>query len=125
MFDNMKMLGAVGKLMANKDKFVARVKERCADTQVTGEGGTGAVKATVSGELKVLAIEISPALARGIAADDKTRLAAGAAIAEAVNNAMSAAQQRVKAILDDEAKAMGLPAGLGDMGGLGSLLGGR
>ncbi len=125
MFDNMKMLGAVGKLMANKDKVAARVKERLADAQITGEGGNGAAKATVSGELKVLSIEISPALANGIAGDDKTRQLAGTIIAEAVNNALGAAQGRIKSVIDDEAKAMGLPGGIGDMGGLGSLLGGR
>ena len=37
---------------------------------------------------------------------------------------MQVAQQRIKMVIDEEAKAMGLPGGLGDMGGLGSLLGG-
>ncbi|MFO0857196.1 MAG: YbaB/EbfC family nucleoid-associated protein [Phycisphaerales bacterium] len=124
MFDNMKMLGAVGKLMANKDKVVARVKERLSTTEVTGESTGGAARATVSGELRVLKIELSPAFANGIAADDRTRQLAGSVIAEAVNNAMQVAQQRIKQVIDEEAKAMGLPSGLSDMGGLGGLFGG-
>jgi DNA-binding protein YbaB len=123
MLDNMKMLAAVGTLMKNKDKIAERVKAKLATVEVTGEGGQGAVRATVSGELKVLRVEIAPALANGIAADDRTRQLAGSMIAEAVNNATAAAQLRIKAAIDEEAKSLGFPGGLPDIGGLGGLFG--
>jgi len=126
MLDNMKMLGALGALMKNKDKLAGagdRIKRKLEGVRVTGSAGGGAVTAHAGGNLQVTAIEISPALANGMAADENTRLAAGNLIAEAVNDALAQAQVRVREAVDTEAKALGLD-GIPDLGGLGGLLGG-
>ncbi|MFN6040994.1 MAG: YbaB/EbfC family nucleoid-associated protein [Phycisphaerae bacterium] len=115
MLDQMKMLGALGNLMKNKDKIAANIKTKVGAIEVVGEAGGGAVKATVSGELKVLSVNISPAA--------KSRDDLGNLIADAVNHGLNAAQLRVKQAMDDEFKAAGLPNGIGDMGGFGGLLG--
>jgi DNA-binding protein YbaB len=93
---------------------VERVKEKSAKTTVTGSGGGGAVKAVVSGQLKVVSIEISQALAAGIAADERTRVLAGNLIVEAVNDGLQQAQDALKDQIAAEAKALGLP----ELGGL-------
>lgn len=115
MLDQMKMLGALGNLMKNKDKIAANIKTKVGAIEVVGEAGGGAVKATVSGELKVLSVAISPAA--------KSRDDLGQLIADATNHALNAAQLRVKQAMDDEFRNAGLPNGIGDMGGFGGLLG--
>lgn len=129
MFDQLKAMGAVGNLLKNRDAIKnagERVKNTMERTTVTGQAGGGAVRVTANGQMKVLSVELSPALAAGIAADDRTRDLAGSLIAEAVNEAIKNAQDRLQAEIGKEADAMGLGdfIGKGDsMGGLGSLLG--
>lgn len=124
MLDNMKMLAALGGLMKNREQIAQRIKQRLTQVRVDGEATGGGVRATVSGDLKVVAVEISPQLASTIT-DDARRAMLCSMIAEAVNDATANAQQEIKAAIDEEAKAMGLPPGLTDMSGLGGLLGGR
>ena len=121
MFDKFKAMSAMAALMQNKDKLRAagqRIKEQSQEVRVTGEGGAGAVRVTVNGQMKVLSVELTPALVTGMAADEKTRALAGDLIAEAVNSANTQAQARVKAILEKEAKELGLPDLPGDITGL-------
>ncbi|MCE7975208.1 MAG: hypothetical protein DYG92_12935 [Leptolyngbya sp. PLA1] len=122
--DNMKMLGALAGLMKNKEKLREagdRVREKMARTLVTGEAGAGAAKAVVSGQLRVVSVELAPGLIVGMAADASTRALASNLIAEAVNNGLASAQAALKAAMDEEAKALGLEGMLPDAG---SLLGG-
>ncbi|XVJ57920.1 MAG: YbaB/EbfC family nucleoid-associated protein [Tepidisphaera sp.] len=117
MFDKFKAMGAIAGLLGKKGEIkaaVERVKEKSAKTTVTGSGGGGAVKAVVSGQLKVVSIEISQALAAGIAADERTRVLAGNLIVEAVNDGLQQAQDALKDQIAAEAKALGLP----ELGGL-------
>jgi DNA-binding protein YbaB len=117
MFDTFKAMGAIAGLLGKKGEIkaaVERVKEKSAKTTVTGSGGGGAVKAVVSGQLKVVSIEISQALAAGIAADERTRVLAGNLIVEAVNDGLQQAQDALKDQIAAEAKALGLP----ELGGL-------
>jgi DNA-binding protein YbaB len=125
MFDNMKMLGALGGLMKNREQIAARIKTRLGSVRVDAEATGGSVRATVSGDLKVVSIEIKPELIASAAGNAQRTQMLHSMIAEAVNNAMASAQLEIKSAIDEEAKAMGLPAGLTDMGGLGSLFGGR
>jgi hypothetical protein len=121
MFDKLKAMGAIAGLMGKKGEIQAameRVKEKMSRTHVTGSGGGGAVKAVVSGQLKVVSIEMSPGLCAGISMDDKTRSLAGGLIAEAVNDGMAQAQAALKEAISAEAKALGLPD-LGSLDGLG------
>jgi len=88
---------------------------------VGGRGGGGAARVVMTGELKVIEVELTSALVAGMAADEKTRVLAGTLIAEAVNDAMRMAQAIIKQTVDKEAEKLGL----GDLGsGLGGMLGG-
>lgn len=117
MFEKMKAGAALMGLLSKRGEIqaaIARVKEKMGETTVTGSGGGGAVRAVVSGQLKVVSIEMSPGLCAGISMDDKTRSLAGSLIAEAVNDGMAKAQAVLKDAISAEAKALGLP----DLGGL-------
>ena len=121
MFENLKAMGAMAALLKDKDRLKSagdRIKSAAAATRATGEGGAGAVRVTVDGKMHVLAVELQPALVSGMAADDRTRELAGNLIAEACNNAMAAAQVKMKVVLEKEAAALGLPGLGGDLAGL-------
>lgn len=68
--------------------------------------------------MRVLRVEMQPALVAGMAADERTRELAGSLIAEAVNGAIRLAQEKMKAVMAEEAKEMGLPDLPGDFGSL-------
>lgn len=125
MFDSMKNLGALAGLMKNQDKIKSageRVRAKLEATRVTGEAGAGAARAIVTGTLKVVSVELAPALVMGMASDAKTHELASSLIAEAVNNALTQAQLKMKEAIDLEAKDLGID-GLIPSGGLGGLLG--
>ncbi len=112
MFDKLKAMGAVAGLMKNQDRLreaFERVKRRAGEGRWTGEAGAGAVRATVDGSMRVQSIEVAPALAAGMAADDRTRALAGSLIAEAVNAAIASAKRALVDDLTREAAALGLP----------------
>jgi DNA-binding protein YbaB len=121
MFDKLKAMGAIAGLMKNQDKIkesMQRVKEKMAVTRVTGASGGGACRVTVNGQMKVLEVDLAPALVAGMAADNQTRVLAGNLIAEATNEAITLAQRRLKEEVDKEARELGVPElaqGLGDM----------
>lgn len=121
MFDKLKAMGALAALMKDKDKIREageRIKSAAAEVRGYGVGGGGAVRATVDGRMKVLAIELEPPLVAGMAADDKTRELAGSLIAEAVNDALAKAQMKMKEVLDKEARELGLPEIPSDIRGM-------
>jgi DNA-binding protein YbaB len=112
MFDKLKAMGAMAALFKDKDKLRAagqRIREKSEAVRAEGEGGAGAVRVTVNGQLKVVAVELTPALVMGMAADERTRELAGDLIAQAVNAANASAQVHMKAIIDREARELGLP----------------
>ena len=126
MFDSFKSMGAVASLLKNKDQIAAagkRVQERMEALRVTGEAGGGAVRATITGKMRVESIHIEPAAARGFAADEESRLMAQALITHAVNDGLIKAQEAMQAAIAAEADALGVPE-LADklQGGLGGLL---
>lgn len=121
MFDKLKAMGAVAALMKDKDKIRAagdRIKNASAAIRAVGEGGGGAVRVTMDGRMKVLGVELQPALAAGMAADDRTRLLAGTVIADAVNAAAASAQAQMRTVLEREARELGLPEMPPDLAGL-------
>ena len=72
MLDAFKMAGTLAGLMKNKEAIRAsadRVKAKLAEVRATGTAGGGAVTVTASGQLKVLRVELSPALAAHMTAD--------------------------------------------------------
>ena len=124
MFDKFKAMGALAGLMKDRDKIkdsMATVRAQLEQVRVRGQGGAGAARVVMTGEMKVLEVELSPALVAGMAADEKTRVLAGSLIAEAFNDAMRQAQGKIKDAVDKESQKLGL----GDLGaGLGGMLGG-
>jgi nucleoid-associated protein EbfC len=120
MFDKLKMMGTLASLMKNKDQLKSagdRIKAAAAATRATGEGGGGAVRVTVDGRMRVVEVDLQPALVMGMAADERTRQLAGTLIAEATNAALASAQVKMKVVLDKEAKELGLPE-MPELGGL-------
>lgn len=121
MFDNLKALGAMSALMKNKDKFAEaaqRVRAELERARVTGESGSGLVKAVASGEMKLVSLEMSPALTAGIGSSESDRAMASGLITEAVNNALLRARERAQDIIRKESQALGLPDLPGDLGNL-------
>lgn len=121
MFDKLKAMGSIAALLKDKDRLRAaaeRVKEATARARATGQAGAGAVRVTASGHLRVLEIELAPALVAGMAADDATRRLAGSFIADAVNDALANAQALAQQELRKEARELGLDDLPLDLGGL-------
>ena len=111
MFGSLKSMGAIASLMQNKDKLEAvgaRVKARVEELRVDGSSGQGAVRATVNGTMKIVNLHLEPAVAQGMASDDTTRTLAQGLIADAINDAQSRAQQRVREVIEQEFEAAGL-----------------
>lgn len=121
-FDKLKAMGAVAGLLKDKEKvreIGARIRDRAEQTRASGEAGGGAVRVTVDGRMRVLEVELTPALVAGMAADEQTRELAGNLVAEAVNAANATAQVMMKTVIEKEARELGL----GDLGEqLGGLL---
>jgi DNA-binding protein YbaB len=124
MFDKIKAMGQMAALLKDKERLresAQRIKHRAAEVRAEGEAGGGAVRAVVDGTMQVLRVEMQPALVAGIggvAADERTRELAGSLIAEAVNGAIRSAQEKMKAVMAEEAREMGLPDLPGDFGSL-------
>ena len=108
MFD-FKTMGALASLLQNKQKLVdagQRIKQGLDDRPAVGEAGGGAVRISVDGSLKVRSVELSSALTA--AGDDTTREQAERLIAEAVNQAMDLAKQRMAEAMRAEARELGI-----------------
>lgn len=126
MFDNLKALGAISALAKNKDKLAEsakRVRDELERARVAGESAGGVVRAVASGDLRIISIEISPALGAGIGASDADRAMACSLIADAVNDALTKSRAKAQEAVRREADALGLPDISGDLGvSLGGLL---
>jgi len=124
MFDAMKAMGALAGLMKNKDAIKAageRIKTRLGEIRAAGGSGGGAVRATVSGDMKVVSITLEPAVVAGLGGrDDKTRDEVLRLIGEAINNAQDIAREMARREISKEAEALGL----GGIPGMENLLGG-
>ena len=122
MLDAFKMAGTLAGLMKNKEAIKAsadRVKARLAEIRSTASAGGGAVTVTVSGQMTVLSIELSPALTAHLN-DAQSKAMAEALVAEAVNAALSQAQAKAQQEIAKEAQALGLPEIPGLQGMLGA-----
>jgi DNA-binding protein YbaB len=111
MFDQFKTMGALAGLLKNREKLqaaAARVKRTLDESPCVGEAGGGAVRVTVGGELKVSRVELMPAVVAGMAADESARRGVEALIAEATNEALKRAQERIREAIDREAKGLGI-----------------
>ncbi len=126
MFDSLKAAGALAGLMKNKDALKAageRIRTRLSELRAGGGSGGGAVRATVSGDMRVISITLDPpvcaALASGREAD---REQVQQLVVEAVNNAMDIAKSMAQREISKEAEALGLP-NMPGMEGIAGMLG--
>ena len=74
MLDKLKAMSALAGIMKNQDAIrnaTERVKGKLALARLTAEAGSGACRVTVTGELKVVSVEFTPALLRGMSVDEK------------------------------------------------------
>lgn len=113
MFDSLKAAGALASLMKNKDQLKAagdRVRQRLSEIRAGGGSGGGAVRATVSGDMRVVSVSLEPAVCMGLTSGrDADREQVQQLIVEAVNNAMDIAKGMAQREIAKEAEAMGLP----------------
>ena len=127
MFDSLKAAGALAGLMKNKEALKQsgeRIKQRLSELRAAGGSGGGAVRATISGDMKLIAITLEPAVCMGLASDseldkERAREQVQQLIVEAVNNASDIAKSMAQREIAKEAEALGLP----NMPGLEGLLG--
>lgn len=125
MLDKLKTMTALAGLMQNKQKLqeaADRIKRELAATRVQGEAGGGAVRVTAGGDMTILSVELSPALAAGLAASEPSRDYAQSLIRDAVNDATIRARQKMKEVVRREGEAMGLGDLAGEIGGLENLI---
>ncbi len=124
MLDSLKAAGALASLLKNKDALKAsgeRIKQRLSELRAAGGSGGGAVRATVSGDMKLISITLEPPVCMGLASgDEKSREQVQQLIVEAVNNASDIAKVMAQREIAKEAEALGLP----NMPGLENMLGG-
>lgn len=121
MFDAFKAAGALAGLMKNKEAIKEageRIKSRLAELRAAGASGGGAVRATVSGDMRIVSVTLEPAALVGLN-DPSSKAMVELLIAEAVNNAMDIAKAMAQREIAKEAEALGLP----NMPGLEGLLG--
>lgn len=123
MLDALKAAGALAGLMKNKEALKSageRIRARLSELRAGGGSGGGAVRATVSGDLKLVSLTMDPPVLAGLSSgDEKSRAMVEGLIVEAVNNAMDIARAMAQREIAREAEAMGLP----NMPGLENLLG--
>lgn len=125
MFDRLKSMTALAGLMQNRGKVqeaADRVKRELAGVRVDGQSGGGAVRVVVAGDMTVIDVWLSPALAAGMAASEPSRDYAQTLIRDAVNAAQMKSREKMREILKREAEAMGLGDLAGEMGGLENLI---
>lgn len=99
------------RMMREAQKMAAQVQEAqaaLADVEVEGSAGGGAVKATVTGDQRVLRVDLDPDLLTDTDPDDLEMI--GDTIVAAVNDALDKAREK-------QAEVMGPIAG--GLGGLG------
>ncbi len=123
MFDSLKAAGALAGLMKNKDALKSageRIKQRLSELRAAGGSGGGAVRATVSGDMRIISITLEPAVCMGLGSgNEQSREQVQQLIVEGVNNACDIAKAMAQREIAKEAELLGLPT----MPGLEGLLG--
>lgn len=126
MFDQFKAMGALAGLMRDKERLNAasrRVRSKLASLRISASAGGGAIEAIATGEMRIEAVNLSPAM-RTASADEASRAMAEALIAQAVNDALDKAKAAAASIIEAEARDLGLADLLGEKG-LAALRGSR
>lgn len=123
MIDSFKNMAGLAGLMKDLPKIkakMAEVKEQLGELEVEAETGGGAVRARANGLMRIVAVEIDPALMAGLvdATNPDDRVMAQDLVAGAVNAALTKAREAAEKQMSDAAGEMGLPIPPGGLGGL-------
>lgn len=116
MFDQFKAMGALAGLMKNREKIREageRMQASLEAARIVGQAGGGLVRVEVSGRLRVQRVEIDPSVASAMG-DDRSRREAEGLLADAVNDAMRAAER----VIQQESQRMARELGIEDMPGM-------
>ncbi len=114
MLDNLKGMTALAGMMKDLPRIKARleeVRERLEQTRVEAETGGGAVRATASGHLRLVAIDVDPALLSALVDADvpEDRAMATELIVGAVNAALQKSREEAADQMREAAADLGLP----------------
>ncbi|MFG0293230.1 MAG: YbaB/EbfC family nucleoid-associated protein [Phycisphaerales bacterium JB050] len=124
MFENMKAMGAIAGLMKNKERLKQmgeEFREKLSRMSAEGSAGGGAVRVTVSGQLRVLQVHLDPAVIAGLNVEG----AGGKAMVESlVQDATNEAISRIQVMVSEEARKMADELGLPEMPGIEKFLSG-
>lgn len=123
MFDALKGMAGLAGLMKDLPRIKARlaeVKDRLGEVKVSAETGGGAVKATANGLMRIVSLEINPALMATLvdASNENDREMAQDLVVGAVNAALARARERAEKEMSDAASELGLPIPPGGLGGM-------
>ncbi|MCC6908986.1 MAG: YbaB/EbfC family nucleoid-associated protein [Phycisphaerales bacterium] len=124
MFDQFKNLGQLSSMLRNAGQLreqMKQVQDKLKTMKASAETGGGAVKATVTGAMRVASLQIDPAMFAALidAGSDADRQMAEDLIAGAINAAMEKAQRMAADEMSRRARELGLPIDPGaDLGGL-------
>ena len=123
MFDQLKAMKELGGLMKDLPKMKARmeeVKARLEATEVEAETGGGAVRAKVTAAMKVVSIDIDPAMMGALVdpSSESDRGLAADLVTGAVNAALTKARAAAEAEIQRAASEFNLPIPAGTLSGL-------
>lgn len=126
MFDQFKNLGQLSSILRNAGQLreqMQQAQEQLKTMKASAETGGGAVKATVTGAMRLTNLEIDPAMFAALvdASNDADRQMAEDLIVGAINAALEKAQRLAAEEMSRRAQEMGLPIDPG--AGLAGLLG--
>lgn len=119
MLESLKALGALAGLMKDKERLARAgesLRESLRAVRVEGEAGGGAARVVANGEMEVVEVELSPALAAAAASGDAGL--AGRLVAEAANAALARAKEEARKALTQQAADLGLADAAGPLMGL-------
>jgi len=123
MLDNLKSMANVAGLLKDLPKIKQRMvalRDQLGRETVTGETGGGAVRVTATGLLRVVSIEVDPAMLAELldATDPQDKAIAENLITGAVNTALQKARELAEKEAAAVAGELGLPFPAGGLGGL-------
>jgi hypothetical protein len=126
-FDQFKNLGQLSSILRNAGQLREQMQEvqaKLKTMKASAETGGGAVKATVTGNMRVASLEIDPAMFAALvdSSSEADRQMAEDLIVGAINAALEKAQRLAAEEMSRRAQEMGLP--IDPNADLGNMLGG-
>lgn len=123
MFESLRNMAGLAGVMKDLPRIKARfeaAKKRLAELTISAETGGGAVRATASGALRIVSIEIDQPLMAGLidSQDPDDRSMAEDLIAGAVNAALEKARELAAREMASAAEELGIPIPAGGLSGL-------